>query len=146
MGEGDPYITTLTGQVYQFDGIPGKRYNFFTQGPLKILPRIAAVPNHEGKTCFGGVDVVLEDKWTIYIAPDGHIYVTSENHQVKIQVKQCSLDAPGHNGKTQDDPHPLMGVPHMNIYITHLGDVTTPITGLMFDNSPDAETKYAVEG
>lgn len=143
---GDPYITRLDGQTFAFGGTPGRLHNLYSDDTVQVFTRILAVPgDSEGRTYNAGVDVVAGPVKVVVLS-DGRVHVLVGGRHVEVEAKVCTLDAPGHGGNTSDEPHPLQGVPHMNITLP-AGAAIEGATGLLVDGDEAGEAaRYVVEG
>jgi hypothetical protein len=155
-GTGDPRIETIRDTVFNFNGVPDQLYNFFSGDGLEVLIQVSPVDTPEGpKTYINGVTVRLnhgeETGWPdtlVTFDMSGLGTVCHKGHRLTVATKACTLDAPGHKGNTQDDWHPLQGVPHANIYSTHpKGYTGEEASGLTVDGDQEGaeETKYRVK-
>ncbi len=90
----------------------------------------------------------MPGKCEIYAGLRSGINVWHAGNKSELTQFACSLDAPGHFGKTTDAPHPLMGVAHMNFRVAKYPDDLSGATGLLMDGDrPDAKPKdYEVAG
>lgn len=142
-GGGDPHIVRLDATTFQFGGVPGRLYNLYSSGDLRVLVRIFAVPGSPDLTFISGVDVMIGGVKVVALI-DGFLHVLVGGHHVKVETKFCTLDAPGHMGCTTEDPHPLSGVPHCNV--TMPGYVAEEASGLVVDGTAEADPSlYEVE-
>lgn len=151
-GGEDPRIRRLDGETFQFAGVAGRRYRLLDYRrpdgrSLAIHPRVAALPNEvPGQTCFSGVDIHVSTPAHIYLDTRGVLHVFADGQHLAIELKVCTLDAPGHGGHSTNEPHPLQGVPHINIDLSRL-DLPADATGLVVDGSADADPRrYEVPG
>jgi hypothetical protein len=139
-GIGDIYVERIDGQAgYTFAGVPGELHRLYEQGDLRVYPRIMRVPHDTSdppKTYLGGVDVLVGDVHLV-VLPDGKTHVFARGFHWEIEAKFCTLDQPGHFGNTQNEWHPLQGVPHFNVRCAISPDDRPGESGLMVDPSPD---------
>jgi hypothetical protein len=147
MPVGDPYITRTDGKSFEFKGEPYARYNVYSQGDLRVLSRLAPVASDPSRQYVCGTDIHLGES-QVYIANDVSVHVFHNGHHVRIEMKFCTLDAPGHHGNTRDEAHPLQGVPHLNVYLDHDSSSDhAGATGLQVDGSEDSDpATYFIDG
>lgn len=154
-GEGDPHMTTMDGTTFHFSGVPHRLHRLYSRGPLRILGRCTPIgwtpeggdPADTSRQYFSGVDVVLGDA-RIVVGCDGKTHVILPDYHITIVAKVDTLDAPGHPGCTSEEPHPLMGIPHVNVTMPIAPNHRLGESGVIVDG-PDANHRpedYVVAG
>lgn len=148
-GGGDPYVEDIHGGWFRFKGEHTKRYTLYRDTEINVSGRVLNVPDDpEDRQFFSGFDVELSGGWRLVVLYDGKIHIIKDgDYHVTVESKHCTLDAPGHFGSTQDEPHPLMGIAHCNIDIPTFKP-NMDATGLCVEGATSAEhpEQYEIPG
>lgn len=150
-GTGDLHVRTLDGKEFDFPGGGHRRFLELSTGDVRVLGRLVEVPGDppgSGRTYREGLDLYLGDRFQVYIACDGKVRVFCDGqYEFEVEVKCDTLDAPGHPGCTTEEPHPLMGVPHINLTIPMAPADHEAAGGLLADGEPgDPPAKWEEPG
>ena len=115
-----------------------------------MLGRFFPVPGDQAqspRTYFGGIDVLTSGPTQIYFDSFGNVHVFSGGNHWLVECKADTLDAVGHPQCTSIEPHPLQGVPHLNVVMKKCPDGVVNERGIMIDGDhPDSKkSDYVVE-
>jgi hypothetical protein len=162
-GEGDLKVSDLNGAPFDFNGVPHALHRMYSRGPFRVLQRLTPVgwtpgggdpPDADSAPQYcAGAEVHVGDVRVI-VGDDGRTHVilgpdpARPEYHVTIEAKVDTLDAPGHPGSTSDDPHPLRGVPHLNVAMPIFPQKRYGESGVWPDgpSSADHPADYVVPG
>jgi hypothetical protein len=150
-GIGDPQIEGVDGVGFEFSGVPHRLHKLYGRGEaIRVLGRLTPVgwtpeggdPEDADRQYFSWIHVVLGDVQVI-VGEDGTTHVITPTDHVRVESKVDTIDAPGHPGSTRDGPHPLQGVPHLNVRTVRMPPYRVGESGIWVDGPTAAKNPEA---